>query len=71
MINIWSVVVSNDVDKLDLVRQGKNDAFKLALDIIKTNKSHKVEVLNYVMKDGVRVYSYYDTNGILIRSEVK
>lgn len=71
MINLWSVVVSNDVDKLDLVRQGKNDAFKLALDIIKTNKTHKVEVLNYVMKDGVRVYSYYDTNGILIRSEVK
>lgn len=71
MINLWSVVVSNDVDKLDLVRQGKNDAFKLALDIIKTNKTHKVEVLNYVMKDGVRVYAYYDTNGILIRSEVK
>ena len=71
MINIWSVVVSNDVDKLDLVRQGKNDAFKLALDIIKTNRTHKVEVLHYVMKDGTRTYSYYDTNGNLTRSEVK
>lgn len=68
MINLWSVVVSNDVDKLDLVRQNKEDALMLARDIAKTNKTHNIEVLHYVMKDSIRVYFYYNLKGELERT---
>jgi len=70
MYKRWAVIVTNEEDFIRLIRQDKQDAMKLARDIVRTNNTHltRLELYSRINHKNY-TYEYFDINGNPVKKE--